>query len=830
MQSLLPDQRRSSQERNITFLMFIVAVFLCLHFFGNPNRQQPVPQNPLDQPVAPPAPQNVPPAHTADSPSVAVEATDAAPQFLTLGSLDPKSPYKMLITLTNQGAAVERIELNTPKYRDVQERSGYLGQIVADVRTAEYGQDGVTVQVVGKGTPAEKFGLRAGDKITQFDRLIKKTQTYETSRVKNFEDLRNNLRKTKPGDKIALTLIRDGKTISGLEFILSQHPMNIIRPESVPKNYEEYTKLGGLHGTTGLSFPPADGQPRSDQLSFLTTLHKVDDRKLELPASLGNSNTRSRGIIPRDITLDAELPDVALRTKPWKVVSQTETEAVFSKTVPAYGLEFVKTYKLNEDYDLTFKIEVKNLDNKPHTVAYQLDGPTGLPLEGGWYAYKPGPGWGVYGVRDVVVHFQGNKAQTVRHSTIASDKIEQPWIDEPLNYIGVDSNYFQCTMRPVKEVDEVWHSRSMPLRVGEHNYDWQTLTDVSFRLLSKEQTLQPNEKIEHTYSVFAGPKDTRILARYQLGETIAYGWFWFAAKPLLWILHTFHSIGLSYAMAIVLLTICVRLLMFPISRKQALGAIKMQQIQPELKAIAEKYKDDMQARAKAQGEVFKKHNYHPASGCLPLFIQLPIFIGLYKALQIDAGLYGTPLFSTSFWCSDLSAPDMLLDWSGIWSSIGWTSFNTGQGLLSLGPYFNLLPMLTIALFLIQQAVMMPPPTDDQSRMQRTMMQYMMIFMGFMFFKVPSGLCLYFIVSTLWGLAERRFIPKAAVAGALPKAADSTYDVTPEESRKEKKDKRKREPDGVKKEGAVGKWMRGVLEKAAEERKLEKVNKDKKKKK
>lgn len=823
------------------FLMLILGVFLMLHFWGNP-RQQPVEQNVLDKPVVK---QEVSADGNEANPAAAdtaanVKETDVPPQYFTLGSLDPKDRYKMLITLTNQGAAVERIELNTPQYRDVHEQSGYLGQIIADVKTAEYGQDGATVQVVGKGTPAEQFGLQVGDKIIEFNRLIKKTQTYETSRIKTFADLRNNLRKTKPKDEIALTLIRNGQKIDGLKFVLSYYPMDVIRPESVVKDYNDYTNLGGLHGAS-LPGQIPDANP-SDQLSFLTTLQRIDDRQLDLPASLAANNSKLRDIIPRDNTLDIELPKVELRTKNWKIEKQTENEIVFSKTVPQYGIEFVKTYKLSEKYDLTFKIEVRNLDTKPHTVAYQLDGPTGLPLEGGWYSTKPGPGWGRYGVRDIVVNYKGGKTQTVANSVVASDMVKTPWADDPLNFVGVDSTFFQCTFKPDKEKNAVWHKQAFPIRVGEKNYDWSVLTDVSFRLLSKEQTLQPNEKMEHSYTVFAGPKDTKVLSQYGLDDTIAYGWFWFCSKPLLWLLHTFHSFGLSYALAIVLLTICVRLLMFPMSRKQALGAIKMQEIQPELKAIAEKYKDDMQARAKAQGDVFKKHNYHPASGCLPLFIQLPIFIGLYKALQIDSGLYGTPLISSSFrWCSDLSAPDMLIDWSSFWTSIGWTSFNTGTGtgflaMFALGPYFNLLPLLTIALFLVQQAVMMPPPTDDQSRMQRTMMQYMMIFMGFMFFKVPSGLCVYFIISTLWGLAERRFIPKAALAGAMPKAANSTYDVepvSPNTSGAKKKDKRQKEPAAPSgKEGFFTRMMRQVKEitdKAAEDQRFEKSKKDRKRK-
>ena len=81
-------------------------------------------------------------------------------------------------------------------------------------------------------------------------------------------------------------------------------------------------------------------------------------------------------------------------------------------------------------------------------------------------------------------------------------------------------------------------------------------------------------------------------------------------------------------------------------------------------------------------------------------------------------------------------------------------------MFGLGPYFNLLPVLTIAIFIIQQKIMMPPALDDQARMQQNMMKFMMVFMGFLFFKVPSGLCLYFIMSSLWGLLERKFMPKA----------------------------------------------------------------------
>ena len=168
----------------------------------------------------------------------------------------------------------------------------------------------------------------------------------------------------------------------------------------------------------------------------------------------------------------------------------------------------------------------------------------------------------------------------------------------------------------------------------------------------------------------------------------------------------------------------------------------------------------MEARTKAQQELFRKHNYNPLAGCLPVFLQLPIFLGLYRSLSVDVELRGAPLISQSIrWCSNLAAPDMLWHWQDVMPAFiaganGW-----------LGPYFNLLPCLTIGLFIWQQKMFMPPPTDEQAAMQQKVMQYMMIFMGVMFFKVASGLCLYFIASSLWGITERKLLPKPAPPGS-----------------------------------------------------------------
>ncbi|MCL2743656.1 MAG: hypothetical protein FWE67_07380, partial [Planctomycetaceae bacterium] len=519
MQSLIPEQNRSGQERSMLFLMLALGIlFMMMWQSAQQNRQieeqarkreelidQPIKSD--DKPAVKKEPQLNP-----DNTPVQVAETKVPSAFVSLGSLAPKSPYRVLVTLTNQGAAIARLELNSNKYRDVQETSGYLGQIVADVahsdQTAAENGGGVIVQVVGDGTPAKQFGLEVGDRIF---RLTQKSKQGDiTTAITDFTSLRNILLKTKPREQIELTFDRQGQKHSQT-VTLGRYPIDIIRPESIAKDYDEYKAMGGLRG---VNFKGGGDFPKSDQLSFLTSLQSVDDNKLDWQKILNATNSTLGGIVARDDTVDIELPNVTLRKECWEVQSQAENEVVFRRTIPEYKLEMRKTYSLvkvenpiDKDnfangYELSLKIEVQNLDNDEHKVSYQLDGPTGLPLEGAWYSLKTGPGWFGYGLRDIVVRFQGNKGQTVDNKTISEDKIGRAWIDDPLDYIGVDSKYFQCTLKPNKPADEknAWHVRSFPIRVGERNTAWYCLTNVSFRLLSRETTLQPNETLSHSYS------------------------------------------------------------------------------------------------------------------------------------------------------------------------------------------------------------------------------------------------------------------------------------------------------------------------------------------
>ena len=283
----------------------------------------------------------------------------------------------------------------------------------------------------------------------------------------------------------------------------------------------------------------------------------------------------------------------------------------------------------------------------------------------------------------------------------------------------------------------------------------------------------PNIEVVHTYRVFAGPKLAAALIPYEAEDLASYRknqWFsipfasTLAKNVIAPLLDKIYSLTQAvarvfgwkngnYGIAIILLTMTVRLIMFPLGRKQAMMAKKMQDLQPVLAEVKEKYKDDKEALTRETMAVWKRNKVNPAAGCVPALIQMPIFVGLWQSLNNSVALR----HSSFLYIRDLAAPDMM--------------FKFPVTIPFLGDYFNLLPFLVVSLMLVQTKLFAPPPTTPEAEMNQKMMKYMMIVMAFMFYKVPSGLGLYFITSSLWQIGERLLLPKVIHAPAKPPAED-----------------------------------------------------------
>ena len=465
-------------------------------------------------------------------------------------------------------------------------------------------------------------------------------------------------------------------------------------------------------------------------------------------------------------------PDADARRLCWDVVKvesddknpQIHTSATFRLRSPDDGIEVQKKYWLTRvqakpemlrlvrdtdpsGYELHCELSLHNRGQDPRQLQYVLQGPVGLPLENADNTRK---------FLDIKVGFRESNG-TVDYKIIrARDVADKPEAEiEELNpaprafqFVGVDVQYFAALLFPSADQlatpEGSYIDFAKPVVVKKQAQ--KDHSDISVCLNSHKLDLAPDQEILHTYTLFAGPKRNDLLLPHSADAILDFStWFGigYVSKGMVWLLNNLHKIGIPYGIAIILMTVFVRGAMYPISRKQALGAKKMKELQPQLTELKKKYAKEKDKLAKAQMELFAKHQYNPLSGCLPLFLQLPIFIGLYQSLNSSVDLRLAPFL----WMDNLAAPDAMFPFGFRMPLVGWTDF-------------NLLPILTVILFLVQQKMFMPPPTDEQSAMQQKMMNYMMIFFGFMFYRLPSGLCVYFIASSLWGMGERKLLDYA----------------------------------------------------------------------
>jgi YidC/Oxa1 family membrane protein insertase len=485
-----------------------------------------------------------------------------------------------------------------------------------------------------------------------------------------------------------------------------------------------------------------------------------NDRSRQLKV-VGNDPLADQQTLAAAVRIDRlSAPDgKSLAVVDWEIAAKNESSVTFRYPWPGGAAEILKTYTLSKGdpdqpdddqtgYVLNVDFKFVSHADRPLPVQYELRGPVGVPLENieniqtfmqvkvGTVA-KPGSPV-VLTAKDVVEQVDAVKAGDP--AAIAQ------WRD-PLQYIGVDVQYFAALVLPREQAQDAdgdgepgYFEVSEPVLVDrklkpEHS-------DISVALKSREFAIPPNGSVEHAFGVYLGPKRSSLLKPLQADGIITFGMFGKISVGMVWLLNKFHYLlHLPYALAIVLLTLIVRACMFPITRKQAAGAKKMKDLQPKLQELKTKYAKEPEKFWQAQRDLFRKHNYHPLAGCLPLVLQLPIFIGLYNALANAVDLRMERLL----WINDLTAPDAM--------------FGLPFNIPFLGSQFNLLPLITIALWIVQQKLFMPPAVSEEQEMQYKIMNYMMIVIGFMIYKVPAGLCVYFITSTLWGISERKLVER-----------------------------------------------------------------------
>jgi YidC/Oxa1 family membrane protein insertase len=267
--------------------------------------------------------------------------------------------------------------------------------------------------------------------------------------------------------------------------------------------------------------------------------------------------------------------------------------------------------------------------------------------------------------------------------------------------------------------------------------------------------LKAGEKRSIRLSLYVGPKEYTALSSFGAVDVMDFGWFGFLGRWILVGLNFLYRLCGNYGIAIILLTIVIRLILYPLNQKSFRSMKEMQNLQPKIAALQTKYKDDPKKKQEEMMRIYKEHGVNPMGGCLPLLIQMPILIAFFRVLQNAIELWGAPFY---LWIKDLSEPDALFRISTGESVIPFIGrVVDGQGYV----FLNVLPLVMLVVFYIQQKM---SPTGmgatKEQRQQQKLMGYMMpVMFGVIFYNMPAGLNLYFAASTLLGILQQKYMIK-----------------------------------------------------------------------
>lgn len=297
-----------------------------------------------------------------------------------------------------------------------------------------------------------------------------------------------------------------------------------------------------------------------------------------------------------------------------------------------------------------------------------------------------------------------------------ADMADDPWkANLPGGWIAILQHYFLSAWVPSQD--------------SSHNYSTRQ-TNSGFNIAgftSPAITVEPGGTGRYQASLYVGPKDQYRLAEISphLDLTVDYGWLWWIAQPLFWLLNQIQSVVTNWGVAIILLTVMVKGAFFKLSAASYRSMAKMRKVQPKMQAIREQYADDKQKQSHAMMELYRKEKINPMGGCLPVLIQMPVFIALYWVLMESVELRQAPF---ALWINDLSVMD---------------------------PYFVLPLMMGASMFFMQK--LNPPPPDP---MQAKIMQWLPVIFTFFFLWFPAGLVLYWVVNNMLSMAQQWFITRA----------------------------------------------------------------------
>ncbi len=387
------------------------------------------------------------------------------------------------------------------------------------------------------------------------------------------------------------------------------------------------------------------------------------------------------------------------------------------------GTTVARTWELAEPpYQLRSSIEIRNEGTSPRTV--------GLGITLAHYVRRADEKGGFFGrpspaLSHGICQYGDETVREDRDSLLSEDPARPmtPYSFGPsVDFVSLGSVYFAIVAAPEGVLGERCDLLSTD-RGGTVDEPDGSLFEAKLAYAPVE--IGPGETTTFRTAVYAGPKDHDALESFGHGATnvIDLGWFSFIARGMSWLLRTIYGFVGNWGVAIILLTLLVRVLLLPAVIPQFKNMAKQRALKPEIDKINELYKDDREKKGAAMMELWRKHKVNPLGGCLPVLLQMPIFFALYQTLSTSIELYHAPFVA---WWTDLSSPD---------------------------PYY-VLPVMLGGLMFIQQKL---TPVQMDPTQAKVMLYAMPLMMTFFMLLLPTGLCLYMVTSSAVGIAQQRYM-------------------------------------------------------------------------
>ncbi|GBD41176.1 Membrane protein insertase YidC [bacterium HR39] len=414
---------------------------------------------------------------------------------------------------------------------------------------------------------------------------------------------------------------------------------------------------------------------------------------------------------------------------PWQVVSGKVApgETLVLRWDNGEGVVFEQRIGIDSDYMFTVERRVINNTDRPLTLyPYGLVSRRGTPQTLGYYILHEGP----IGVVEGRLH-------EIDYTDLVEDGPQR--YETTGGWLGITDKYWLVALVPDQREKVTVTFRHVD-RNGTPVYQ----TDF----VRPAVTVQPGGEAAVTDRVFAGAKEVELLDRYEaeLGiplfdRAVDFGWFYFLTKPIFYMLHYLYKWTGNYGVAILIMTLLVRLAMFPLANKSFRAMNRMKQLQPEMMRIRELYENDRERINRELMELYRREKVNPAAGCLPIVIQIPIFFALYKVLFVSIEMRHAPFFG---WIRDLSAPDP----TNLFNLFGLLPWDP-PGFLHVGA----LPLVMGFTMWLQQKLN-PQPADP---VQAKLMNLLPVMFTFLFAQFPAGLVLYWTWSNILAIAQQWFL-------------------------------------------------------------------------